>query len=607
MPSILLRRTGQTRPAGRLRIRPYWYGRGLVVVVAGGEDRNLVNGALLTSTGSHEASALGIADKFVSGSSQYLDAGALPASSALTFGAVYISGAANVFAASSRTTSSAQGVEILLGSGGTAGFDVVRVQSSTASVNVGSSGLNDGRFHHLTGAWTSGGGIIPCVDGVRLSASSTLGGSVTHSQNLYMARRGSTYWSGVMALLYHATQAWTTEEIVAVQRNVWGEFFVPDRTRIYFEASGGSPTPVAFSGTVPTLNGLVGTPFSVDLASYFSGSFTPFTFALHAGTLPGWATLSGSVISGTPSGAATTSGLVVRATDTATNFADTNSFAIAITSNAAPTFPGSISNISATQGTAITPVDVTGEFSDPGDTLTYSKTGTWPAGLGVSSVGIISGTPTVNGTFSAVKVRATDTASQTVDSNAFTVTIAAGNSAPVFTGPNQSNITITVGVAMTPVDVSGLFTDVGDTLTFSAVGSWPAGVTVSSAGVISGTPTASGTYSALQVRATDTASQTAVTNAFSIIVSSAAGSITLLPLKNLSGSLLTSKTINVTIVDASTGAYVTSVIGLVSDATTAVVTVSSASIVSGRDYVVFTSDPGGALGSACGARIYTAS
>lgn len=94
----------------------------------------------------------------------------------------------------------------------------------------------------------------------------------------------------------------------------------------------------------------------------------------------------------------------------------------------------------------------------------------------------------------------------------------AANTSPSFTGPNIDNISGTEGVALTPVDVSAKFFDSESGLTFSTVGSWPAGVTVSSAGVISGTPTTAGTYTSLQVRATDAGSLTADSNAFTITV-----------------------------------------------------------------------------------------
>lgn len=98
--------------------------------------------------------------------------------------------------------------------------------------------------------------------------------------------------------------------------------------------SGSGPTPVSFSGTVPTLTGAQGSAFSQSLTSYFSGSLTPFTYSLQSGTLPAGLSLSsGGTISGTPTVGGTYSGLVVRATDTGSNTADTNSFQISLSSS----------------------------------------------------------------------------------------------------------------------------------------------------------------------------------------------------------------------------------------------------------------------------------
>lgn len=101
--------------------------------------------------------------------------------------------------------------------------------------------------------------------------------------------------------------------------------------------------------------------------------------------------------------------------------------------NAVPTFSGTIANITGTGGSAITPVSTASLFSDS-DTLTYSASpaGTaWPSGLVVnSSTGVISGTVATS-TTTGLKVRATDTANQTADSNAFSLTMAAPSTAGV--------------------------------------------------------------------------------------------------------------------------------------------------------------------------------
>jgi len=192
---------------------------------------------------------------------------------------------------------------------------------------------------------------------------------------------------------------------------------------------GDSIEEVSFSGTVPTLNGTNGVAFSQNLSDYFSGGTTPYNFTLQSGSWPAGLSIDADtgVIYGTPSATGTTSGLVVRCTDAGSNFDDTNSFSIVIAaSNATPTFPGpNIANdATLVEGTALTPLDVSSKFSDPGDTLTFSKQGTWPPGVDISSSGVISGTPTTLGTYNTMKVRATDTASQHIDSNTFTYTVA---------------------------------------------------------------------------------------------------------------------------------------------------------------------------------------
>lgn len=193
--------------------------------------------------------------------------------------------------------------------------------------------------------------------------------------------------------------------------------------------------PVSFTGPVPTRNGVAGAAASFANAGFFAGSATPFAYTLQAGTLPTGLTLNAStgIISGTPSAAGTQSDIVVRATDANSATADTNAYSIVIAaSNAAPTFPGTIADITGTGGTAITPVNVSGQFSDT-DALTYSASpaGTaWPSGLVVnSSTGIISGTVATS-TTAGLRVRATDTAAQTVDSNTFSVTMAAPETPP---------------------------------------------------------------------------------------------------------------------------------------------------------------------------------
>ncbi|WP_344469729.1 Ig domain-containing protein, partial [Kitasatospora kazusensis] len=128
-------------------------------------------------------------------------------------------------------------------------------------------------------------------------------------------------------------------------------------------------------------------------------------------------------------------------------------------------------------GTAVS-LQVTGSDSASGQTLTYSATGL-PAGLSISSSGLISGTPTTAGT-SSVTVKATDsTGASGSASFSWTVSTTTGNTVTVNNPGNQST---TTGGAVS-LQVSGSDSASGQTLTYSATG-LPTGLSISSNGLI---------------------------------------------------------------------------------------------------------------------------
>jgi chitodextrinase len=124
--------------------------------------------------------------------------------------------------------------------------------------------------------------------------------------------------------------------------------------------------------------------------------------------------------------------------------------------NEAPVFSGTISVPNLTVSTAMTPVSFASMFTDVdiGDSLTYSQVGTWPAGVSISGTSI-TGTPTVVGTSTSLRVRATDGGGLTVDSNIFTI-----------------NVVSTADT--TPPSLSGSVSS-SSVLATSATISWPAG------------------------------------------------------------------------------------------------------------------------------------
>ncbi|HSM42669.1 MAG TPA: putative Ig domain-containing protein, partial [Afifellaceae bacterium] len=151
--------------------------------------------------------------------------------------------------------------------------------------------------------------------------------------------------------------------------------------------------------------------------------------------------------------------------------------------NPAPVVDAAIADQTNDDGDTVS-LDVSGDFSDPdGDSLTFSATGL-PTGLSISSAGVISGTLPADASQSGpytVVVTANDGEGGTV-TDTFTWTV--NNPAPVVDSAiadQTSDDGDTVSL-----DVSGNFSDPdGDTLTYSATG-LPTGLSISSAGVISG-------------------------------------------------------------------------------------------------------------------------
>ncbi|WP_267555763.1 putative Ig domain-containing protein, partial [Rhizobium rhizogenes] len=137
-----------------------------------------------------------------------------------------------------------------------------------------------------------------------------------------------------------------------------------------------------------------------------------------------------------------------------------------------------------------------------GGTSPYSyaiTAGSLPAGLALSSAGVISGTPTGGGTYNFT-LTATDSSTGTgapfAVAKAYSITIAA---------PTITVAPTTLAAATLNASYSETITASGGTSTYTyavTAGALPAGLTLSSAGDLSGTPTAAGTFN-FTVTATD--------------------------------------------------------------------------------------------------------
>jgi methionine-rich copper-binding protein CopC len=222
-----------------------------------------------------------------------------------------------------------------------------------------------------------------------------------------------------------------------------------------------------------------------------TGSPAAVTFALTSGTLPtGMSLTSGGLLSGTPTAAGTYT-FTVTATD-ANGCSGSVTVTLSVTCPAITVSPGTLTN--ATAGAAYAPVTFTASGAPTAVTFAVTS-GTLPAGMTLTSGGLLSGTPTATGTFSFT-VTATDANGC---SGAVSVTLQV--LCPTITVTPTTLTNATVGSAYAPVT----FAQTGGvgTTTFSVTGgALPAGMTLSSAGVLSGTPTAAGTAS-FTVTATD--------------------------------------------------------------------------------------------------------
>ncbi|MFN7970763.1 MAG: putative Ig domain-containing protein [Acidobacteriota bacterium] len=257
-------------------------------------------------------------------------------------------------------------------------------------------------------------------------------------------------------------------------------------------APGGCPTITVSPASLP--NGTVGTPYSQTITA--SGGTAPYTFAVTAGALPNGLTLTaGGVLSGTPS-ATGTFNFTVTATDSAA-CTGSRAYTIVISSGCGvitlspATLPG---------GTVGIPYSQTITASGGTAPYTFAVTaGTVPTGLSLSAGGVLSGTPTTPGTFNFT-VTATDNAGCT-GSQAYSVVVSP-----------QGCGTITLAPATLPSGTVG--TGYSQTITASGgtapytfavtAGTLPAGLALASGGVLSGVPSAVGTYN-FTVTATDAA------------------------------------------------------------------------------------------------------
>ncbi|HEY5381893.1 MAG TPA: putative Ig domain-containing protein, partial [Acidobacteriaceae bacterium] len=257
-------------------------------------------------------------------------------------------------------------------------------------------------------------------------------------------------------------------------------------------ASSGQQTALAMA-TVPLPSAQVGATYNATLSA--SGGSPGYTWTIASGGLPSGLTLSsGGVISGTPA-ASGTSNFTIKVTDSGSAAqTQTASFSIAVQTVSAA--PGVLSIVSSALGNAQMGASYSTTLSATGGTPGYTWTiasGGLPAGLQMSSSGVISGSPTAAGTFNfsiVVSDSGSPVQTQTVG---LSLTVQTVSGAPSLLTISSSAL----GSAQMGASYSAALSAAGGTPGYTwtmASGSLPAGLKLSSAGVISGSPTATGTF-----------------------------------------------------------------------------------------------------------------
>ncbi|MFL6314505.1 MAG: beta strand repeat-containing protein [Terriglobales bacterium] len=272
--------------------------------------------------------------------------------------------------------------------------------------------------------------------------------------------------------------------------------------------------------TAPTLpDAIIGVPYSATLQS--GGGTSPVLWSLISGALPPGLQLStAGVISGTPTLSSASSSTLSPA----------GTFTVQAKDSASPSQTASILlslHVAAplSVGTLTLPDGITGSpyqqtliaSGGTGNIFWTLASGTLPPGLTLSPAGVISGTPT------AVNIVG----------STFTV-LARDSGSPSQSAPRTLILRIAAPLVITTASLPGAKYGVAFSQTLAASGGipplkWalaagsgplPAGLTLSAAGVLSGTPTASGTF-AFTVQVADTATpQQVATKSFSITVAS---------------------------------------------------------------------------------------
>ncbi len=247
----------------------------------------------------------------------------------------------------------------------------------------------------------------------------------------------------------------------------------------------------ALSISTPSLpNGVTNAIYpSATLAT--SGGSGNFTWAA-TGLPTGLSLSTAGVLTGTPTAAGTSPSVSITVTDVAAQISKTAGFSITVYN------PVTISTASLPNGLANSAYPNTTLVAAGGSNTTYTWTAAGnplPPGVALSSAGVLSGSPSLAGTYFNIQITARDPVSALTGSKTFTLTVY--NPVTVTTTTLPQGVT---GQAYTSTQLQAV--GGSNSYTWASTG-LPASLTLSAAGILSGTPAAAGTTNNINITATD--------------------------------------------------------------------------------------------------------
>ena len=271
--------------------------------------------------------------------------------------------------------------------------------------------------------------------------------------------------------------------------------------------------------TTSTLTYTVGTPIPPIVLSTTGGTGT-ITYSISSGSLPQGLQIVGNQVAGTPTAPTAVSGNVVSflATDSATPAAVTavsasvtliaNPVALAITSSALPS-----GTVGAAYSYQLTATGGTGAIT--WSVSAGSLTGT---GLTLSSTGLLSGTPTATQSGLNLTFQAKDSATNQQQTVTSTLSLTVTNLLTITSGNSLPNATTGAAYSQTLSVAGGSGSGYTWTVTSGTTGTnslVTLNLSVSSTGVVSGTPTSAGTAN-FTVQVKDSSNNT-TTGSFTVV------------------------------------------------------------------------------------------